>query len=311
MTPKLPQRLLNKPTWRQTVGAIKSPAAFRAYRRYRAGESDTSEAIFELQEHFTPIEQINLGWWIERAERRLMRRLWLRATIAEMEFELEQLGLPRDAWNDVCILPDYDCFSNPLLDPQAWINKYRDPKIDVQQIEHKGAPALLRTVTATQLTPLAKLYSEDPDSDDTWRAVWAAAVAKAASLTLQLNLSEYRPAMMRLITALQAKKLVIERRYEIICENPSMLKQLRDDAVRSARAQAGYESVAEQRRRTGLDDIEAYAKRVLDEVGGTKKTATVLLHDHRFRELVERNRHDFYSESGLIRMIQRLTRSTR
>lgn len=71
--------------------------------------------MIELDKHFRRAELLAFQAWWDRAESRLARRVRLHGVIALAEYELERLGLSRDAWREAMAV-------RPEL-----LNEYNDP----------------------------------------------------------------------------------------------------------------------------------------------------------------------------------------
>ena len=177
--------------------------ARRTLRRWRAGKLEPCDP--RLTQHFSTQDLLAIQRWWDRALERLARRTRLRGVIALAEFELERLGLPRDAWRDAAPRPDR---------LQEWNDPWEHPPVLVMPERHELADGGVRWIP----TLLGARYRADPDGADAWLAIWHACEAALADGALKTGHPEMRYAVLRGLEAVSGKRRVLERRHDIFVE---------------------------------------------------------------------------------------------
>jgi len=148
-------------------------------RRHRRGEV----TLFELLQHFTPLELVRDSERRMRSQRRRKQSLWLQRTKQDMEDRLAKLGLPRDSWQATWI---WDVVNDENGDP-----------LDDMQFGVTSRP------TPSQ-AEWVRLQREEGGTKRALTALWAAGGAWCADAALMIRDPDQRLTIGRYLEACRA-----------------------------------------------------------------------------------------------------------
>lgn len=211
---RVPRAALPDPPPGAGVIDLTTPASTEAWLRKtglreqfaKAGEVTIRNGDMAIQQGFAQ-DRADLVEQMERARTEGERR-WLLERRAQMEDELVQLGLPRDAWRELSLMP-------------LWPERVDEPEESCLLLEPWQRKGLTKRVLA------------DCNDEAIKRSLWTAAVARVCTYVLEARNPESRLLLGRLLERFQA-----HRRYPD--QGDEALRRLRAEQARGAgRLKAG------------------------------------------------------------------------